>query len=339
MNQDYQNKYKYMKRINLIILIVLTVVSVNAQVNDSIIKVIEDKVIENTNARYSVNVGNINNNKNDIKRIDTALSQIKNTLDNIAFTLKDNINVTQESQQKINKLLIKNNIFNDSISSLNLKINNHNEIIDKLNKELNAVISILESEGVEIKELKQSIDKKQLYWIIIIIVILFLIILGYLIQEKRRAIVREELLKKQKEIFEKQIEEGLKLAEWFEKQSEKELIQVTGSSSEIDHSFAKRVADEIVKNNANLSRMDESIKGHKQLTRSMQKLEQTLNSNSYELIDMLNKPYNEGMNVIATFIPDETLEDGKQVITRIIKPQINYKGKMIQAAEVKVSQG
>lgn len=339
MNQDYQNKYKYMKRINLIILIVLTVVSVNAQVNDSIIKVIEDKVIENTNARYSVNVGNINNNKNDIKRIDTALSQIKNTLDNIAFTLKDNINVTQESQQKINKLLIKNNIFNDSISSLNLKINNHNEIIDKLNKELNAVISILESEGVEIKELKQSIDKKQLYWIIIIIVILFLIILGYLIQEKRRAIIREELLKKQKEIFEKQIEEGLKLAKWFEKQSENELIQVTNSSSEIDHSFAKRVADEIVKNNATLSRMDESIKGHKHLTRSMQKLEQTLNSNSYELINMLNKPYNEGMNVIATFIPDETLEDGKQVITRIIKPQINYKGKMIQAAEVQVSQG
>ncbi len=157
--------------------------------------------------------------------------------------------------------------------------------------------------------------------------------------ERKRVADKDDLLKKHKDIFEKQIEDGQKLAEWFEKQSVERFAPHGEPSAEIDHSFAKRVADEIVKNNANLSRMDESIKGHKQLKRSMQKLEKTLNANGYEFIDMLNKPYNEGMNVIATFVPDDTLQNGEAIISRIIKPHITYRGKMIQAAEVQVSQG
>ena len=35
---------------------------------------------------------------------------------------------------------------------------------------------------------------------------------------------------------------------------------------------------------------------------------------------------------------DETLAEGEQKITGIIKPQINYKGKMIQSAQITVSQ-
>ena len=107
----------------------------------------------------------------------------------------------------------------------------------------------------------------------------------------------------------------------------------------IDHSFAKRVADEIVRMQTNLSRMDESIKGFKQLNASVRKLEQSLNSNHYQLEDLLNKAYDNGMNLQATFIEDENLKEGESIITRIIKPQINYKGKLIQAAQIEVSQG
>ncbi|CAI8312671.1 MAG: Uncharacterised protein [Cryomorphaceae bacterium] len=45
------------------------------------------------------------------------------------------------------------------------------------------------------------------------------------------------------------------------------------------------------------------------------------------------------MNLQATFIEDENLKKGESIITRIIKPQINYKGKLIQAAQIEVSQG
>jgi hypothetical protein len=54
---------------------------------------------------------------------------------------------------------------------------------------------------------------------------------------------------------------------------------------------------------------------------------------------MLNKPYNDGMKVQANFRPDDSLKDGEQVITRIIKPQVNYGGVMIQSAQIEVSQG
>jgi exonuclease VII small subunit len=129
----------------------------------------------------------------------------------------------------------------------------------------------------------------------------------------------------------------LQLAEWLSSESITNLEQP--KSGEIDHSFAKRVADEIVRMQTNLSRMDESIKGFKQLNSSVRKLEQSLNSNQYELEDLLNRPYDNGMNLQATFIEDENLKEGESIITRIIKPQINYKGKLIQAAQIEVSQG
>jgi hypothetical protein len=44
------------------------------------------------------------------------------------------------------------------------------------------------------------------------------------------------------------------------------------------------------------------------------------------------------MKVVANFIVDENLPEHTQIITSITKPQINYKGKMIQAAQITVSQ-
>ena len=52
---------------------------------------------------------------------------------------------------------------------------------------------------------------------------------------------------------------------------------------------------------------------------------------------MIGKPYNEGMNVSANFIHNEDMEKGIQIITRIIKPQVNYRGVMIQQAQIEVT--
>ena len=45
------------------------------------------------------------------------------------------------------------------------------------------------------------------------------------------------------------------------------------------------------------------------------------------------------MKLIGSFREDDTLAAGQEVITRIIKPQVNYQGKMIQAGQVEISQG
>ena len=110
------------------------------------------------------------------------------------------------------------------------------------------------------------------------------------------------------------------------------------SSNQQDHTLALKVADEIVRIETNLSRMDESIKGYKQLKKAVERIRTNFLANGYEIVEMLGKPYNEGMKVVANFVSDETLGEGEQKITGIIKPQINYKGKMIQSAQITVSQ-
>jgi len=87
----------------------------------------------------------------------------------------------------------------------------------------------------------------------------------------------------------------------------------------------------------NLNNMDPDIKGYKQLLRAVNAILDNYNAYGYEIPDLLNKEYDAGMKVIATMIQDDSIPKGKQIIKRIIKPQVNYKGNMIQAAEVVVA--
>lgn len=110
------------------------------------------------------------------------------------------------------------------------------------------------------------------------------------------------------------------------------------ASTEPDHSLVKTLADRITFMEMTLYRMDSSVKGHKQLSKSIAQMKDNLSANGYEIVDMLGKEYDEGMRVTANFIEDENIEAGKQIITGIVKPQINYKGIMIQSAQITVSQ-
>ena len=116
------------------------------------------------------------------------------------------------------------------------------------------------------------------------------------------------------------------------------VIPAQSDNNKIDHSLALKVADEIVRIELNLSRMDSSVKGYKQLSKAVERIKNNFLANGYEIIDMLGKPYNEGMKVVANFVPDDNLKEGEQIITGITKPQINYNGQMIQSAQITVSQ-
>jgi len=86
--------------------------------------------------------------------------------------------------------------------------------------------------------------------------------------------------------------------------------------------------------------MDKEVKGLKQLSRSVQKLKDNLNANGYEIPELLGKQYHQGMKVIVvSSIPDENIDKDLEVITKVIKPQVNYKEKMIQTAQIEVSVG
>lgn len=105
-----------------------------------------------------------------------------------------------------------------------------------------------------------------------------------------------------------------------------------------DHTLPRKVADELTRIEVNLSRMDPSIKGYKQLSRAVGRIKENFLANGYEIDTLMGRDYNEHMNIDVDFVDDPTLEDGRQVITHTYTPQILYNGKIIQKASVKVSQ-
>lgn len=115
-------------------------------------------------------------------------------------------------------------------------------------------------------------------------------------------------------------------------------LSAAGASSQNEQDLIKALADRITFMEMTLYKMDSSVRGYRHLTRSITQMKDNLMASGYELVDMLGKPYHDGMIVTANFIEDENLEDGQQIITGIIKPQINYQGKMIQKAQITVSQ-
>lgn len=110
------------------------------------------------------------------------------------------------------------------------------------------------------------------------------------------------------------------------------------ANSDSEQKLITTLADRITFMEMTLFKMDSSVRGHKQLSKSIKQMKDNLLANGYELVDMLGKDYHDGMKVTANFVEDENLPEGKQVITGIIKPQINYQGKMIQSAQITVSQ-
>lgn len=105
-----------------------------------------------------------------------------------------------------------------------------------------------------------------------------------------------------------------------------------------DHSLVVKLADDLARIETNLSKMDKSVRGYKQLVQAKDRMINNVRAYGYEIISLIGQEYNDGMQFQARFVPDDTLPEGKRVITGMIKMQVNYNGKMIQPAEIVVSQ-
>ncbi len=332
-----------MKKTLIIFFIFITsILNSQISINDSLIEKKIDNLsiqlleitryIENQNKKLSELI-NLNEKKfyNEIEKIDEKQkSFIKNYSKNL-----DSINSLIFSE--INQLILKdknlNNLINDikkNTEVLNNDLKNANNDVTEIKKS-----SSINSNNIE--NVNKEISEKQQYGIIIIGVALILILIVYIVLSKKWSKDTKKLSEKQKEIFEKQINDSLQIAELLNKQSV-EKFSVNDLKNE-DHAFAKKVADLSTRMTKTLSSMDSNIKGHKKLLIATERLKNSLNDNGYELVPLLNKPYNDGMKLLASFQPDESLKKDEKIITQIIKPQINYKGKLIQSAEVIVSFG
>lgn len=284
----------------------------------------------------------------EIPTIKNNVFQQRQEIDALTEKLNNQNYTIGKQTQTISALQEQNTNLNTSIDSLSQLIQTNSQNIVTNSKELGTKIQETgQKADTQIAQLDSSVEKNRLYWIIATLATLLLGGLVYWLLGKRikssKTDVETQIRNTKASLEEESVKLDNKLVEVLETQlklqQETAKSQPVATNEKADHSLALKVADEIIRIQKNLGRMDESTKGLKQLNSSVQRIQDNFASNGYELVDMLGKEYNEGMKVTANFVPSDNVEKGKEIITRIIKPQVNFKGEMIQSAQIEVSIG
>lgn len=280
-------------------------------------------------------------------------------------------NVTKEDldkqikplMEKVKTLQLDNNNLKIEVGNLNSTILNSNLKIDSLRNQTQANSSAITQTanelGLKIKdtgaknegkitEVSESLSKNSLFGIIGVLSAILLSGLLYWLLSKRQQTDKtdfiQQLSKTKSSIEESLVKEFGKQTELMDSQlhlieKQKTTIQAT-PNAEPDHSLVLKVADELTLIERNISLMDSGTKGLKQLSRSVEKIKDNLSANGYEIPVLLGKPFNQGMKIVpVSTVPDEKIESGVEIISKVIKPQVNYNDKMIQAAQIEVSVG
>lgn len=285
---------------------------------------------------------------NEIPIIKNNVFQQRQEINALTKKVKNQHYTIGKQSKTISTLQNENKILNASLDSLSQLIQTNSKNIVTNSKELGTKIQNTEKKAnTQIAALDSSVEKNRLYWIIATLGTLLLGGLVYWLLGKRitssKTDVETQIRNTKTSLEEESVKLDSKLVEVLETQlklqEETTKTQPVATTEKADHSLALKVADEIIRIQKNLSRMDEKTKGLKQLNSSVKRIQDNFASNGYELVDMLGKEYHEGMKVTANFVPSEDIETGKEIITRIIKPQVNFKGAMIQSAQIEVSIG
>lgn len=287
-----------------------------------------------------------------------ALSQLTVMSANANDSLRSVFNQIHATNATVQNLEKENETLKNEIITLNATIDSQNQEIDSLSAclaETNQAVSALadslniniSSTRAEIQTNSESINntiakKSQTgLWIfgaLALVLIVLSFIFGKLLSKRGNEVASlSAKTDKLNEEIVNRLSSEMNDMQTIAKQIST-LSATTGGSPESEQKLITTLADRITFMEMTLYKMDRSVRGHKQLSKSIKQMKDNLLANGYELVDMLGKDYHEGMKVTANFVEDEDLPEGKQIITGIIKPQINYKGKMIQSAQITVSQ-
>lgn len=290
---------------------------------------------------------------------DTLYDSRLNSLEDRFGILRDHL---VPLDQSVNALRLENTSLRGRISELEMKLgaadstligvqektmSNTESIINTqvtLNERIDETVSASEN---KFSSLTDTLSKNTLYGIIGLLLALLLVgLVFWLLNSRRRKDhvgLTESLNQTKVSIEEKLIGEFNKQTEMMDaliKLIESKSTAPDSKSGELDHSLALKVADEITLIQRNISLMDSTTKGLKQLNRSVSKLKDNLLSKGYEMPELIGLDFHQGMKVIVTSsIPNEDLEKNKEVISKVIKPQVNFNDKMIQTAQIEVSVG
>ncbi|TDG37550.1 septum formation initiator [Pedobacter changchengzhani] len=280
--------------------------------------------------------------------------------------------------EKLKILQLENNKLKIQLETTNIKLKTVNKNIDSLRNETktngDAITQTANELGLKIKEtgdqnagniskISKSLSKNSLFGIIGVLLAILLSCVLYWFLSKKQKIdkieveekfadnkaslkidVVSEIEKSKKEQQEVNVKLEQKLIEILENQIKR--IESTDINigeidvKPIDHTMPLKVADEITRINAYANSLDPNSQDSKALKSSVKRLVSTFRAEQYEIVDLLGQKYDDGMKVtVVGYVPNAKLSKGEEIISRIIKPQVKFKGEQIQAAQVDVSIG
>lgn len=285
----------------------------------------------------------VNDNTDKIKALEEKCYVLQNKQVKADNNLRKLVERQKEAEHEIQTLAKKNNVQRLAIDSLQDKCKSLEEAQSTDRENINGKIDATDN---NVRTNQDQLQSRTLYGVFVVIVVL-VIIVGVAcwltkriksgtstIGDVRRA--QEALQAAQTKMQEESVKLDNQLLAIVQKQLDaSSASKITG---EPDHSLVVKLADEIARIETNLSKMDKSVRGYKQLVQAKDRMINNVRANGYEIISLLGQEYNDGMQFQTRFVPDESLPEGKRIITGMIKMQVNYNGKMIQPAEIVVSQ-
>ena len=85
--------------------------------------------------------------------------------------------------------------------------------------------------------------------------------------------------------------------------------------------------------------MEES-QGTKVLKKRIESLEDKINDMGYEIVNLEGQAYDERMTLnVLNIVESKELNQNENLISRVIKPQVKFKGEIIQPGDIEVTQG
>lgn len=187
----------------------------------------------------------------------------------------------------------------------------------------------------------QGVVKSRSLWGAIIAVLLFVVVAissWLIVRRVRRGSSYVDDVRRSQDV----ISESMKKLQEQSVSLDCKLLEVANKQLDMakapDHSLVLELVNEVARIEGNLSKMDSSVRGYKQLVQAKDRMLCDVQAHGYEVISLIGQDYNDGMPFQTRFVPDDTLPEGKRIITGMSKMQVNYEGKMIQAAQIVVSQ-
>lgn len=232
----------------------------------------------------------------------------------------------------------------DSISSqLSAANSNIQQIADSLHITVTNVSSSNKQTQSQIKDINQTITNRTLYWVIGILAVALLSVIVFLVLRNKLSSSTKDLdsqiAKTNATLQNEAIKLDSKLVEILQSQLSilKEERKTKGTATaEAEHKLPLKVGEEIHRMRKRIENMPQDVKGLSALTNSLQRLEEEFNDSGYSIEDLQGKKYVDGMKLEARFVDNPDIPKGEEIITDVLRPEIKYKGVVIQVAKVEV---